>query len=471
MFKLKNNKGFTLVELIVVIALLGVVLAGSFSILSFGNTVHRMGVDEFEIQASARLTAQHISNVARYASATFTIPESSFKESNLTNGWDYIGIMDGEVVLYKYEEQGGTWDHYKTVVAPASDKVNYEIIFNKVVNDNTEKIIGFTILGFVDDQVIEYDTEGNPKGHITIISQSESLNSLQVVHKGDGSEPATAVAFRTSIRENPILEELKPIAQIALVLDVSGSMAWAMDGTKSGISESEKRITKLKNSANTLINNFDASDYPIYVSLVPFSTDANNPNPFYLVDSHTGTLTSIINNLEALGGTNTGDGIRRAYYNIINNRSNSDFVDRNISDYLIILVDGVSTYGSVISNSNNNFLTSDGNVSSTQVKGSGSTLDETYGTPYVEAIGNMVKADGKMKVHVIGFAKSTDTATETEFRTNLNFIGQKTGAEAVSSGIYYHLAGDEDELDIIFGEIQKEILNDLWYIDGPQLIK
>lgn len=83
----------------------------------------------------------------------------------------------------------------------------------------------------------------------------------------------------------------------------------------------------------------------------------------------------------------------------------------------------------------------------------------------------MIKADGKIKVHVIGFAKSNNSTTEAEFRTNLNFIGQKTGAEAVSSGVYYHLAGDEDELDIIFGAIQKEILNDLWYIDGPQLIK
>ena len=470
MYKLNNKKGFTLVELIVVLALLGVILAGSYSILSFGNTVHRMGIDEFEIQASARLTAQHISNVARYASATFTIPKSSFKESNLTDGWDYIGIMDGEVVLYKYEQQGGVWDHYKTVVAPKSDKINYEIFFNKVVADNTEKIIGFTILGFVDDQVIEYDADGNPKGHITIISQSESLNSLQVVHKGDGSEPATAVAFRTSIRENPVLEEIKPIAQIAMVLDVSGSMAWAMDGSTT-TTVADRRITKLKNSSINLINNFEASDYPIYVSLIPFSTDANDPNPFYLVDSHTGTLTGIINSLAALGGTNTGDGIRRAYYRIVNNRTNAAFVNRTVSDYLIILVDGVSTYGSVVSSSNNNFFTSDGNVASSQVKGSGSSLDTTFGTPYVEAIGNMIKADGKIKVHVIGFAKSNNATVEAEFKTNLNFIGQKTGAEAVSSGIYYHLAGDEDELDIIFGAIQKEILNDLWYIDGTQLIK
>jgi len=466
-----RKKGYTLIELLLALALVSVVLVGSFSILNFGNTVYRMGVDEFEIQASSRLTAAHINQVTRYASATFTIPKSSFKESNLTDGWDYIGIMDGEVVLYRYQENGSVWEHTKTVVAPASDGVTYEIFFDKVTHDNTEKIIGFTILGFIDGKEIEYDSDGNPKGHITIISQSESLNSLQVVHKGDGSEPATAVAFRTNIRENPVLEELKPIAQIAMVLDVSGSMAWAMDGSKNNIAEADRRITKLKNSSINLINNFEASDYPIYVSLIPFSTDANNPNPFYLVDSHTGTLTGIINDLNAEGGTNTGDGIRRAYHQLINNRANSDFEDRDVSDYLIILVDGVSTYGSVVSTSPLVFHTNDGNVSSSQVKGSGSSLDTTYGTPYVNAIGSMVKTDGKIKVYVIGFASSTDSETEEEFRENLNFIGQKAGAEFTDAGDYYFLAGDEDELDIIFGAIQKEILNDLWYIDGPQLIE
>jgi prepilin-type N-terminal cleavage/methylation domain-containing protein len=465
---MKNNKGFTLIELIIVIALISVVLAGAFSMLNFGTTVQRMSMDEYEVQTSTRLTAARINDITRYASATFTIPESSFTEDNLTNSWNYVGIMDDEVVLYEYKEEGGTWDHHKTVIAEENDKVDYKIVFKKVEEDYEEKILGFSIIGFIKDKPIEYDEYGNPIGHITIVSQTESLNSLQIVHKGDGTEPATAIAYRTGQRDEPEIEELKPIAQIALVLDTSGSMDWTMDG-RTTYREQDKRITKLKNSAKTLLDSFDATEYPHYVSLIPFSTSANNPDPFLLVEDNISTLKSNINNLDAEGGTNTGDGLRRGYYQIINNRSNTDFVDKEVSDYLIILVDGVSTFGSITGKSPLEFFTSDGNIderdwSRGNVEGHGSSLDETYGTPYIEEVGDMITNDGNINVYVIGFGEN-----DSEFRDNLNHIGQSTGASENEEGNYYYLAGDEDELNIIFGDIQKEILNELWYIDGPQL--
>jgi hypothetical protein len=203
--------------------------------------------------------------------------------------------------------------------------------------------------------------------------------------------------------------------------------------------------------------------------LIPFSTSANNPDPFLLVEDNISTLKSNINNLDAEGGTNTGDGLRRGYYQIINNRSNTDFVDKEVSDYLIILVDGVSTFGSITGKSPLEFFTSDGNIderdwSRGNVEGHGSSLDETYGTPYIEEVGDMITNDGNINVYVIGFGEN-----DSEFRDNLNHIGQSTGASENEEGNYYYLAGDEDELNIIFGDIQKEILNELWYIDGPQL--
>ncbi len=466
---MKNNKGFTLIELIIVMALITVVLAGAFSMLNFGNRVQKMSMEEFEVQASTRLTATRINDITRFASATFTIPKSSFREDNLTDSWNYVGIMDGDVVLYEYKEEGGTWDHHKTIIAEENEKVDYEIVFKKVEEDYEEKIIGFSILGFLKDKPIEYDEYGNPIGHITIISQTESLNSLQVVHKGDGTEPASAIAYRTSQRDEPEIEELKPIAQIALVLDTSGSMDRKLNGD-TAYYENDKKITKLKNSSKTLLDNFDATEYPHYVSLIPFSTSANNPDSFLLVEDNISTLKSNINSLDAVGGTNTGDGLRRGYYQIINNRSNSDFVDKEVSDYLIILVDGVSTFGSITGKGPIQFFTQDGNIDERDwwrgnVEGNGSSLDTTYGTPYIEEIGNMITNDGDINVYVIGFGENNS-----EFRDNLNHIGQSTGAaETDEDGNRYYLAGDEDELDIIFGDIQKEILNELWYIDGPQL--
>ncbi|NLN54671.1 MAG: hypothetical protein GX150_10320, partial [Firmicutes bacterium] len=102
-----------------------------------------------------------------------------------------------------------------------------------------------------------------------------------------------------------------------------------------------------------------------------------------------------------------------------------------------------------------------------QIAGNGSDLDRSYGVPYVSHMGQIVKNDGKIKVYVIGF--SADTGNRTDFSENLAKIAAETGALPTQSGDPYFLAGDEDELDLVFGEIQREIINNLWHIDGPKL--
>lgn len=470
---MKNNKGFTLIELIIVLALISVVLVGAFSVLSFGNTVQTMSMDEFEVQATSRLTASKINNIARYSSAVFTIPKSSFRDDNLTDSWNYLGIMDGEVVLYEYKKVGEVWDHYKTLIAEKNDEVNYEIVFTEVKEDFKENILGFRIVakpaGYEDGD------SKKPTGHITILSQTESLNSLQIIHKGDGTENATAIAYRTTQRDKPKIEELKPVAQIALVLDTSGSMKDKINGTR--------KIKQLKNSASTLLDSFASTDYPHYVSLIPFSTSANYPSPtqntssgnshpFYSVKGNIDDLKSEINDFRPNGGTNTGDGLRRGYYNLLNPyffKSDTDFGSREVSNYLIILVDGVSTYGSVQKYNPDSFYLSDGNIdvkhwiNSGNVAGDGGELDKDYGEGYVFEIGKKI-IETNIKVYVIGFGRE-----DYDFKKNLTYIGKHSGAEKNDEDKYYYLAGDEAQLDIIFGEIQKEILNDLWYIDGPDL--
>ncbi len=470
----KKENGFMLVELILVLALLGMVIATSFLLLGFGQRVHRASIDEYVLQSNTRLTAAYINNITRHASATFTIPESSFKEDNLTDSWNYIGVLDGAVVLYEYGEKNGVIGHHKTELVPASDHLTYEIFFEKQIEDYQEKIVGFTIKAFQDGKEVSLDHLGIPIGHMSIFSQTEALNSLQVVHKGTPLDPAVAIAYRTDSRDDPDIEVRRPIAQVAMVLDVSGSMEWRMDGSTTNV-VADRRITKLKNSAKKLIEQFAASEYPVSVSLVPFSTSANNPKAFRSAQNETSTLYSNINSLSAGGGTNTGDGIRRGYHQILAGRSNPEYAGRVVSDYMIVLVDGVTTFGSVISNWNRQWVTNANNVnegfldrtpyntSSGQIAGNGSSLDTTYGEPYVVQTGSMVINDTKIKVYVIGFSsRSSDLLS-------LANIASSTGALPTASGLPYFEAGDEDELDIIFGQIQKEILNDLWHIDGPNL--
>ncbi|HZK24460.1 MAG TPA: VWA domain-containing protein [Oscillospiraceae bacterium] len=469
--KLRNNRGLTIVELMIVLALLSMVIAPAYMLLGLGNRVHSSSIEEYELQSTARLAAAHINRAARFSSAIFTIPRSSFQEDNLSAGWSYIGVLDGAVVAIEYSATG----HHKTELVPASDNVTYEIVFKKVLEDHQEKIVGFSINGYIDGRPVKTDEYGQPLGHISIDSQAEALNSLQVIHKGTALDPAVAIAFRRENRDKPEIEATLPVAQIAMVLDVSGSMEYQMNGTTTN-TEANRRITKLKSSSKKLVEQFAASEHPVYVSLVPFATSANNPKPFRPVQTDISALYNDINSLTAGGGTNTGDGIRRAYHGIINGRNNADFVGKEVSDYIIILVDGVTTFGSVQSNSNRSWVTHHNNVNegfldrgwlefsaNGQIAGNGSELDLTWGEGYVQNIGSMVKSDGNIKVYVIGFSSRS-----ADFGSLAN-IAASTGALPTSSGQSFFEAGDEEELDLVFGEIQKEIINNLWHIDGPNL--
>lgn len=463
---MKKNRGVTLVELVIVMALLGIVMTTSFSMLSFSFKAHKKTVDEYNLQSSFRLVTEYTNRIARFSTAVFTIPQSSFRENNLTDGWNYIGIMDGAIVIYEYKEVNGVVDHYKRVVVPANPDIDYKIVYEKNDNDKEEKNIVFSIQAFIKGRPEKYDDDGNLIGQMNLLSEVEVLNSLQVIHKGTAMDPAVALAYREESREDPIFQVEKPVAQVAMVLDTSGSMNWDMDGEETNV-VSKRRIRKMQNASKDLINKFAASQQTVSISLIPFADHANHPKPFQ--DAATNTA-NLIANIEGLanqpngktagGGTNTGDGLRRAYYEIINGRGS--YGDAKLTDYIIILVDGVTTFASATNSWSWSYYTGSGNLDlngwnpSHQIIGPGNYNNNTV-NEYVRIIGNMIKNDGKIKVYVIGFS-----AVDDDFGS-LNQIAEYTGAEKIFK------TNDYDKLNLAFDEIKKEILNDLWHIDGPDL--
>jgi prepilin-type N-terminal cleavage/methylation domain-containing protein len=62
-----NKKGVTLIELIVVLAILGIVLSAIFSVQLFGTKTFNIGTNQSDIQNDLRLTAQKITDEIRYA--------------------------------------------------------------------------------------------------------------------------------------------------------------------------------------------------------------------------------------------------------------------------------------------------------------------------------------------------------------------------------------------------------------------
>ncbi len=432
----RSKKGVTLVEMIIVSALVIVVMSLGLNLLLFGNKAQAVSTDEYELQTAARIASETTNKIVRYSTAVFTINESSFREDNLTAGWNYFGISPDKTEIVQYTYDAVTKTHIKTAVISAQTGMTYRLRFWKNDKSNDNKLLSFAIEAIKDGSAVK---------KIDIDTQLEALNSLQVIDRSTLSDPATALAYRSDERPMAIY------GAISMVLDRSGSMDWDIYGNNT-YTESNKRISILRTEAAKLVNAF-AKEQNISISLAPFSTSGNSVGPFYSSSNETGSLLGAISGLSANGGTNTGDGMRRGYYQIVNfNLNHSDMTCKN---YMIILVDGVTTF---YTSRSGNYYLADGAINeSYDVHGYGDRLDP-YGTQYVNRVGNLIRsyANG-IKTYVIGFsAKYND----------LGSIQDIANAAGTDAGNVYQYASDRD-LGAIFEAIRKDILNDLWVINGP----
>jgi type II secretory pathway pseudopilin PulG len=457
-----------LIELIVVLALLGLIATTASAMLWFSADVVKASNKEYQFQFSTRMLMQETSSIVRYASAVFTIPTSSFRADNLAEGWDYIGIQpvvitpaqDGnpavlgnEVVQYTFNNT--TKAHMPVVLLAAQVGVDYEFVFNRVDPQSSDTLLQFTVQSIPNGSVDEF---GLPKAQLTVITEVEARNSLQVVDLSTPIDPAIAIAFRRQDRSVSV------VGHVAMVLDNSGSMADNLAGNNG----TPSRISILKTETQTIVNSF-AQESNIDISLIPFATSANDPYPFYNAHDSLSSLTGIINGFNAIGGTNTGDGLRRAYWNL---KTHAAEVPSNVTvkSYVIVLVDGVTTFASVISNTNRSFVVDNRNVnegyldrsgensSSGQIAGNGTYLD-AKGTGYVNLIGAMLDSNSFSKVYVIGFSS---------IHSELDSVNDIAAACGAPSDRVFR-ADSQTALDIVLTTIRQDIVNDLWYLQGPPL--
>jgi prepilin-type N-terminal cleavage/methylation domain-containing protein len=98
---LGDQRGFTLAELLVVTALVGLVMAGVLSLLMSSNQSYQRGTNQVEAQQSARVVMARMAQEIREAgynpsSATTFNPLSTFSASSLTiqNDWNANGAID-----------------------------------------------------------------------------------------------------------------------------------------------------------------------------------------------------------------------------------------------------------------------------------------------------------------------------------------------------------------------------------------
>lgn len=476
------RRGFTLVEVLTAIALTGIALAIALSLLLLPTRIQAEVGFEADIQSRIRVVSQTVNTVIRDASATFALPRSN--HNNLTAGWNYIiPSMDisrtesSSIVEYLWDSDTET--HVVQVLAEPVDGVTYSIVFSKLAPSYA-------------DNLIQYRIVANIRGQArSIQSEVEALNSLQVIDRGNTTNPSNALAFRMDPRPSQVSETQ---AAVSMVLDLSGSMLRSMNGSTltSGWEDpnrantnSNSRIYKLRTEAGRLVTSLSANAN-IYISIVPFNNTANNAQdllPARVNDTANAVLLDKVNNLRAEynTGTNTGDGMRRAY-NILKDFSSNSV--KRTNNFLIVLVDGVTTFYSaywgrtnrsgtttevsyyVGSNQIAGELQYNQNLNNTTIGyyGGAGNVTTSWEKNYVDLIGGMIRDYGSgstadkepIRTYVIGFsAVSSDYGS-------LRDIALATTGDTV-----YYEAGDSETLEAIFSSIQRDISDSLWHIGGP----
>jgi len=475
-----NKKGFTLLEVIVVLAILGTVMSMISGLLFYGFDVFQLTSKDYQVQSDVRLFMEKTNSLVRYSRALFAVPDVTYLDAE----WSYIGLNSDHTMLINYKWDAASSTHIQEVMAGPYEGITFNIGFEKTNNLSKDNTLRMYLESFTADGAVK---------RYEIKSGYEALNSLQVINYGTLTNPATALAYR---EEQYSYENFKLVVNIAMVLDVSGSMGSGLVNPNGYISSSNpSRISVLVAQSKLLVAQFAQNtntDVSINMSLVPFSSYAKTPSIFYDIKNATqkSSLLSKINALSANGNTNTGDGLRRAYYELLDKQTAdlaSATSDTLVKNYTIILVDGDSNHSSMDNTSTTKtvctrykngvctrtqqqttwdqfYFDADGTINNCTFTSSNNNCAPGYvysvsqANEYVGLMGEKLSNPDFVSNYLISFA--TDVSA-----SQITFIANSTNLPA--SRIYY--ATDADQLGLSFTEIQMSITNDLWQFLGPKL--
>lgn len=452
----RRKAGFTLVEIIIVIALLGMIITLAGSFIKFSFPLEKKVENEYELQSEMRLATELLNSYIRNATVTFVMP-GSVSPDTIEDDWNYFGVSeDGrEIVQYTWKEDpdGSNGRHEKKVIVSQRDGTEYSLKFD---NKTKTKLVGYELELHKEDGRI-----------FSVSSTLAAINSVAVDYNSSEEYPAAVIAYRTDERPKPG-ENKKVTIVISMVIDDSGSMAYKMDGTATSNNDM-KRKTIMKGKADALIDSFTEN---VVLGVVRFASDANNPSVLTkLTDESTKIAIKNLIPTNANGGTNTGDGLRRAYYQLKSYTKSSP--DEEVLYYIILLTDGIPTYYSHTAGSykyryndkavvTTDYQIIDGNIDDRG--GTGSSDPYSNSINYTKTVGErLLRADTGLNIRtfVIGFSGVPGDISKAEtIAANCNPIGSDINK-------LYFEADSEESLGIAFDAIKESMLSEYWHIYGP----
>lgn len=233
-----------------------------------------------------------------------------------------------------------------------------------------------------------------------------------------------------------------PAKEIVLVLDVSGSMA---DNVYVN-GKSSTKIAELKKAAKNFVDKM--KDVPnLKIGIVAYSSNGSIKvvDDEILIDaSKVNDLKEVINNLKANGGTNTGEGLRKATYLLSTSK------EKNANRTVVLMSDGVPTYYSYYYSDKDyyKYFYEKIDYSNPKVGGKGNELDD-YAVEYANIIGECIK-ESTNNVFSIGYGLGNE---KSEPNKTLKKIHESMGG--TESNFF---ASDNGVIDSVFQNIATEIL-------------
>ncbi len=278
------------------------------------------------------------------------------------------------------------------------------------------------------DMTVEADH--TVQGHFTVTAKPDPLGVPEhhkTIAKKNGTNDTYTLNLNVTGKRSSTSQTVSQPVDIALVLDVSGSMSNSMGGTSKLVALKKAAKKFLTNTANKNAA-IAANGNKIRVSLVKFASNAQIVND---LTDNMNTLRASVDALQAGGATRADYGLEKANAVLANARANAKKV-------VVFFTDGEP----------NSYSGFDDDVANAAVKNA-KTLKDSRTTIY--SVGVFSKADpsdtsGNFNAYMNAVSSNYPNAT-----TYKN-LGTK-----VDGGNYYMIASDSEGLSKVFEDIQQTI--------------
>jgi prepilin-type N-terminal cleavage/methylation domain-containing protein len=181
---LHDKRGFTLIELIVVMAIVGLIITMAFSFYVFGSNTLTIGENQSNVQHNVRMAAKYITNELRIA-RTVEILNAMPAEIDIEPQKNYI-FIDGNTITHIKREESIE----KDIFHEASTEFSIDMTFN--INVDNGKILNFKIDAEYDDQDFEVLSE------VLIVNMASTDNIT-------GTTGGKVIVFSNPLTDNEVV--------------------------------------------------------------------------------------------------------------------------------------------------------------------------------------------------------------------------------------------------------------------------